>query len=84
MNKKSLSILVLSSLFLLGCKSNDQTASANESGYRCEQVRALGSNIPIKYCSSKKERDEARKRGKEQLRTSQRVGVITGGLKEGG
>ncbi|KZN59531.1 hypothetical protein N473_25700 [Pseudoalteromonas luteoviolacea CPMOR-1] len=72
-----LTILAVTSVFLVGCQSNDGQSKTTDSGYRCEQVTALGSNIPTKYCSTRKQRDETRRRGAESLRNSQKQ-ILTG------
>ncbi|AZZ97614.1 hypothetical protein [Pseudoalteromonas sp. R3] len=76
--KIALSLIVLA--FVSGCNStssSNQVAKA-DTGHRCKQVTSLGSNIPNVYCSTRKEREEARKRGLEALKNSQATGRITG------
>lgn len=78
MKLNTLIILVLSSTFLVACKSNDSGANTNsnsDKGYRCKQVRSLGSNIPTTYCSTKKQRAEERERAQRDLRDAQRIGT---------
>ncbi|KZN59532.1 hypothetical protein N473_25705 [Pseudoalteromonas luteoviolacea CPMOR-1] len=82
MKLKTLLLLAFSSTFLIACKSNDSGATANskaDKGYRCKQVRSLGSNIPTTYCSTKKQRAEAREQAKRDLRDAQRVSTVNSG-----
>ncbi|AZZ97612.1 hypothetical protein [Pseudoalteromonas sp. R3] len=76
--KLQIALSALAMLLLSGCNStkSDQTA---DTGYRCKQVRSLGSNIPNTYCSTKKQREEAREKAKEAVRNSRQTSVISGG-----
>lgn len=75
MKREIIITILFSSVLLSGCKStnNDETSL----GYRCEEVTATGTHIKNVYCSTEKERREARLRGQEALRNSQRA-ILTG------
>ncbi|WP_138549695.1 hypothetical protein [Pseudoalteromonas rubra] len=78
--KKNIGLTVasLALTVLVGCKSTDSGQTARTEGYKCEQIRTLGSNIPKKRCTTKRQRDEIRRNGQESLRNSQRSGVLSG------
>ncbi|WP_125779089.1 hypothetical protein [Pseudoalteromonas rubra] len=71
MKYKAILFLAGAGLLLTGCNSTgnsaDDGAQAN-SGYRCKQVRSLGSNIPKTYCSTSRQRKEARDAAKDEVR----------------
>ncbi|WP_155946387.1 hypothetical protein [Pseudoalteromonas rubra] len=69
---------ILAMVLMSACSTtkSDKTAGTD---YRCKQVRSLGSNIPSTYCSTKKERQEAREKAKEAVRNSRQTSVISGG-----
>ncbi|RZM85252.1 hypothetical protein C3B51_00970 [Pseudoalteromonas rubra] len=74
MKIKALLFLASSALLLAGCNSTNNTSddgSQAKSGYRCKQVRALGSNIPKTYCSNAQQRKEAREAAQEEMRNRQ-------------
>jgi len=71
--------ILSSCLVFFGCNSTEETLLAsNDDGYKCEKVVVLGSSIPQKYCSTKKQRDEYRKNGQEGLRNTQVSGILSG------
>ncbi|KZN54179.1 hypothetical protein [Pseudoalteromonas luteoviolacea] len=64
-------------LMLSGCNStSDSTETAKSSNYRCEQVRALGSNIPKKRCTTRQQRQEEKRRSDALMRDAQIVRSI--------
>lgn len=75
-------IVALSALMLAltGCSSTDDSIaqSKSEDKFSCENSRSLGSMIPKKQCSTKKQREEARRDSQEALRESRRVGTLQG------
>ncbi|MBE0369111.1 hypothetical protein [Pseudoalteromonas aurantia] len=63
---------------LSGCQTNDALVAKNDDGYRCEQVKSIGSSIPQKRCSTRAERELIKADSKESLRNHQKAGVFTG------
>ncbi|AOT09271.1 hypothetical protein [Pseudoalteromonas luteoviolacea] len=64
--------LLVSMGFVSGCQSTGSAdETAKKDGYRCEQVRSLGSSIPKKRCTTKEQRRQDRVNAQEQLRESQ-------------
>ncbi|MCG7533824.1 hypothetical protein [Pseudoalteromonas sp. OOF1S-7] len=75
MKTKALILVSTLGLLLTGCNSTSNSAddgSQANNGYRCKQVRSLGSNIPKTSCSTSKQRAEARKNAQDALRENQR------------
>lgn len=78
---KKLFFIAVASIVLTGCNMSDDDTSklAKESnGYKCEQVRVLGSMIPKKVCSTAAQRKEAELRSKEATRDAQRPITLNG------
>ena len=76
-------IFAVSALTVLaGCSSTDNDKLANNDGYRCEQVRELGSSIPRRVCTTRLQREEAKAEAREQLKAGQLV--LTGDDRSGG
>ncbi|ESP95385.1 MULTISPECIES: hypothetical protein [Pseudoalteromonas] len=70
--KIGLVALLVSTGFVTGCQSTDASGdSAKKDGYRCEQVRSLGSSIPKKRCTTKEQRRQDRENAQDHLRESQ-------------
>ncbi|KID58344.1 hypothetical protein JF50_06645 [Pseudoalteromonas luteoviolacea] len=70
--KIGLVAFLISTGFVAGCQSTSASdETAKKDGYRCEQVRSLGSSIPKKRCSTKEQRRQDRVNAQEQLRESQ-------------
>ena len=69
-NKLGITLLTATLLVSVGCSSTnsadkkeireDVQIAMNESGYRCEKVYSVGSNIKKKRCSTKRMRDAQR------------------------
>jgi len=76
---KNTLIILLSCIGFAGCSATSDDRVAKNDGYKCEQVKTLGSSIPRKICSTKAQRDEHRELSKEALRDSQRTGIVSGG-----
>ncbi|WP_462151282.1 hypothetical protein [Pseudoalteromonas xiamenensis] len=77
MKKTTILLAMLSVSVLAGCANTNKTASVkSDQGFRCEKQSSLGTTIPSKLCSTKKQRDEAREASKEALRQSQ-SGILT-------
>ncbi|KID58345.1 hypothetical protein JF50_06650 [Pseudoalteromonas luteoviolacea] len=81
--KAILSIITLSLLPLLTACQSNQLSKTEDNGYRCEQVRSLGTSIPNKRCTTKEQRREERKHAQDQVRESQR-NVLTSAIGSGG
>jgi len=75
---KKMLVTLFSVAILAGCSSTDEGQLARNDGYKCEKVKTLGSNIPTKYCSTKKQRSEAERNGKDAIRNTLRQGVLSG------
>lgn len=71
-------VILFSALILSGCNTTDNEKLANNDGYKCEKIKTLGTSIPKRFCSTKKQRAELKERGQETLRNSQRQGVLSG------
>ncbi|RJE75603.1 hypothetical protein BGP78_02460 [Pseudoalteromonas sp. MSK9-3] len=75
---KKIIITLFSAVILSGCNMTDNEQLANNDGYKCEKIKTLGTSIPKRFCSTKKQRDELKERGQDTLRNSQRQGVLSG------
>ncbi|MBE0367914.1 hypothetical protein PAUR_a1387 [Pseudoalteromonas aurantia 208] len=80
-NMKNILSVVVSCVVLAGCNATDDEAdkqARNTNGYKCEQIRVLGSSIPKKVCSTREQRKEAEIRSKEATRNAQRPITLNG------
>ncbi|TMP59706.1 hypothetical protein CWB96_08950 [Pseudoalteromonas citrea] len=73
--KKTLSMLV-ACVVLAGCNATDNEAdkqARNTIGFKCDQIRVLGSSIPKKVCSTREQRKHAEVISKEATKDAQRT-----------
>lgn len=75
---KNTLIILLSCVIFAGCNTTSDDRVAKSDGYKCEQVKTLGSSIPKRICSTKSQRDEQRELSKESMRDAQRSGNLSG------
>ncbi|WP_105167699.1 hypothetical protein [Pseudoalteromonas sp. T1lg23B] len=73
---KKILLAALLSVPLMGCNSTTNDDVAKGDGYRCEQVKTLGSSIPKKRCTTKEQRELIRSESHDSLRNHQRAGTV--------
>ncbi|QTL35392.1 hypothetical protein [Pseudoalteromonas viridis] len=63
-------------LSISACSSTGNTTAKND-GYKCEQVKTLGSSIPKKRCTTAEQRRAIREDSQDALRNHQTKGVLS-------